>query len=284
MKVVVLGAGGMLGSAMMRILTESESLEVSGTVRSEASKARFPSEIAGRVMVAEDVRDHVVLTKLFSEIRPDAIINCVSPSRESLTSGDPLAIIPICALFPHQLARLSREFGVRLVHISTDGVFSGGKGGYSEDDTPDATEVYGVSKSLGEVRDPHTITLRTSLIGHELATSHGLLEWFLSQKGRCKCFSRAVFSGLPTVVVAQIVRDVVLPRPELSGVYHVAAKPITKCELLRLIARTYGKEIEIVPDDGPVIDRSLNANRFRVATGYVAPDWPTLVQTMHSFR
>jgi dTDP-4-dehydrorhamnose reductase len=171
-----------------------------------------------------------------------------------------------------------------MVHVSTDGVFSGKKGGYTEDDHPDATDVYGISKYLGEVRYPHTITLRTSIVGHELHASHGLLGWFLSQEIRCKCFSRAVFSGLPTVVMAQIVRDVVLPHPELSGLYHVASDPITKCELLRLVARVYRKSIEIVPDDGLVIDRSLNAERFRIATGYVAPAWPELIQLMHSTR
>ena len=133
------------------------------------------------------------------------------------------------------------------MQVSTDGVFSGSKGGYTEGDPPDATDVYEISKYLGEVRYRHTITLRTSIVGHELRTSHGLLGWFLSQEKHCKCFSRVVFSGLPAVVLAQIVRDVVLPRPELSGLCHVGAQPITKCDLLRLIANVYGKSIEMVP-------------------------------------
>jgi dTDP-4-dehydrorhamnose reductase len=163
-------------------------------------------------------------------------------------------------------------------------VFSGKKGRYTEEDAPDATDVYGLSKYLGELKDPHTFTIRTSIIGHELRGSNGLLEWFLSQEKRCNCYGRAVFSGLPAVVLAQIVGDVVLKHPELSGVYHVAAEPISKCELLRLIAEVYGKSIEIVPDDRLVVDRSLNAERFRKATGYVAPDWRTLIRIMHSSR
>jgi dTDP-4-dehydrorhamnose reductase len=212
------------------------------------------------------------------------VINCISPSRAALVGGDPIQIIPICALLPHQLARLSERIGARLIHFSTDGVFSGAKGGYTEEDQPDATDVYGVSKWLGEPRERHTITIRTSMIGHELRGLQGLLGWFLSQEKHCKCYSRAVFSGLPAVVLAQIVRDVVLAHPELSGSYHVAAEPITKCELLRLIADVYGKSIDIVPDETLVIDRSLSAERFRRATGYVAPDWRTLIQVMHSSR
>ena len=284
MKVLVLGATGMLGSAMMRSMSESNRLTTFGSIRSEESKPRFVPAIAERLIVSPDLLDPHALSDLLSAVRPDVVINCVSPNRDSLRSGDPLRIIPVCALFPHQLAGQCLEIGARLVHISTDGVFSGAKGAYTEDDAPDATDVYGVSKRLGEPHASHVFVLRTSMIGHELSTTEGLLEWVLSQRHTCKCFERAVFSGLPTIVLAEIVRDYVLPRPELAGVYHVAAQPISKCELLRLVARAYGKQIEIVPDDGPAMDRSLDAGRFRAATGYVAPDWPMLVQTMHSLR
>jgi dTDP-4-dehydrorhamnose reductase len=285
MRVLVLGATGLLGSAMMRGLPDSDDLEVVGTIRSEKSGSLFEAgDLATKLVVLRDVQDYDRVGQLFDEIRPDAVINCISPSRASLVEGDPIQIIPICALLPHQLARLCEEFRARLIHFSTDGVFSGSKGGYTEEDRPDATDVYGISKWLGEPRGPHAITIRTSMIGHEQRGSQGLLEWFLSQEKRCKCYSRAVFSGLPAVVLARIVRDVVLPHPEHSGLYHVAAQPITKCELLRLIADVYGKSIEILPDDTIVIDRSLNAERFRRATGYVAPDWRTLIQAMHSSR
>jgi dTDP-4-dehydrorhamnose reductase len=284
MKILVLGATGMLGSAMMRRLAESAELDVLGTIRSEEAKSLFLGSLAARLLVLRDVQENEGLTRFFNEVRPNAVVNCVSPSRKALIEGDPLQVIPICALLPHRLARICGELGARLIHISTDGVFSGGKGGYTEEDQPDATDVYGLSKHLGELRDPHTFTIRTSIIGHELRSSNGLLEWFLSQEKRCNCYGRAVFSGLPAIVLAQIVRDVVLPRPELSGVYHIAAEPITKCELLRLVAEVYGKSIEIVPDERLAIDRSLNAGRFRRATGYVAPDWRTLIQVMHSSR
>jgi dTDP-4-dehydrorhamnose reductase len=183
---------------------------------------------------------------------------------------------------PHRMADLCTVSGARLVHVSTDCVFAGTKGGYLEGDAPDALDTYGKSKQLGEVDYPHAITLRISTIGHELQTAYGLLEWFLSQKGSCKGFNRAVFSGFPNTVFAQIVRDVVIPRPDLHGLYHVGAQAIGKYDLLRLIAKVYGKQIDIIRDDHFVIDRSLNSERFYAATGYKAAAWPELIRAMYA--
>jgi dTDP-4-dehydrorhamnose reductase len=188
------------------------------------------------------------------------------------------------AVLPHRVAHLCRLGNARLVQISSDGVFSGSRGGYTEDDLPDAADVYGIAKLLGELGEPHTMTLRTSMIGHELQTRNGLLEWFLAQTDRCTCFTRAIFSGFPTVVLAQVVRDVVMRHPGLHGVYHVATKPISKFDLLRLVAEQYHKKIVMIPDDKVAIDRSLIADRFKAATGYVPPDWPELVRIMSSYR
>jgi dTDP-4-dehydrorhamnose reductase len=199
-------------------------------------------------------------------------------------ADDPLLALPINAMLPHRLARLCALGGARLVHVSTDCVFNGTKGDYRESDPSDAADLYGKSKFLGEVAYPQTVTLRTSIIGHELASAHGLIDWFLAQEGRVKGFRRAIFSGLPTVELAQVVRDFVLPHPEISGVFHVASEPIAKFDLLRMVAEVYGKSIEIVPDDAVVIDRSLNADCFSEATGYVAPPWPELVRRMHDFK
>ena len=156
-------------------------------------------------------------------------------------------------------------------------------GNYTETDLSDARDLYGVSKYLGEVHYPDSITLRTSIIGHALNSSKGLIDWFLGQQGQCRGFTRALFTGLPTVVLAQIVRDVIIPDSGLHGLYHVAADPIAKFDLLELVAEVYGKSIEIIPDDSLQIDRSLNAGRFRAATGYVVPEWPELVRVMHSY-
>jgi dTDP-4-dehydrorhamnose reductase len=284
MRILILGAGGMLGNAMIRVLSEKADWQVYGTVRSESSKRFFTVDIAGRLLSGVDVEQYDSLVQAFLHARPDVVINCVGLVKQLADADDPLQAIPINALLPHRLARLCELSGARLVHMSTDCVFAGDKGGYRESDPSDAKDLYGKSKFLGEVAYPHTVTLRTSIIGHELQRAHSLVDWFLSQQGRCNGFTQAIFSGLPTVVLAQIVRDLVIPRTDLFGVYHVAAQPISKYNLLQLIAEVYGKKIEIMANDRLVIDRSLNADRFREATGYTASSWPELIELMHAYK
>jgi dTDP-4-dehydrorhamnose reductase len=284
MKILVLGASGMLGNAVVRVLSEKAGWQVYGTVRSESSKQLFHADIAKRLLSGVDVEQHDSLMQAFILTRPDVVINCVGLIKQLADAEDPLQAIPINALLPHRLARLCELSGALLVHMSTDCVFSGDNGGYIESDLSDAKDIYGKSKFLGEVAYQHTVTLRTSIIGHELQTNHGLVGWFLTQQERCNGFTKAIFSGLPTVVLAQIIRDVVIPRGDLSGVYHVAAQAISKYDLLKLIADVYGKVIDIVPQDSLVIDRSLNATRFQLATGYVAPEWPELVKLMYKYK
>jgi dTDP-4-dehydrorhamnose reductase len=282
MNILVLGATGMLGSAVYRILSEDTGLQVFGTVRRVEEKHYFVSKLASRLIAVENLECHNQLEQLFVTLRPHVIINCTALRK--LTSSDVIKSINIYSLLPHRLAHLCQLHGARLVQISTDGVFSGSRGGYTEDDFPDTNDVYGITKQLGEVRDQHAITLRTSIIGHELQTKTGLLEWFLSQCDQCRCYTRSIFSGFPTVVLAQIIRDFIISRPEMYGIYHIASQPISKFDLLHLVAKKYGKSINIVPDDTVVIDRSLSAEKFESATGYSPPDWPTLIDLMHSYK
>lgn len=282
MRVLVLGANGLLGNAVFRVLGEKENWEVFGTIRSGEMKKFFSPTRAERLVIGCDVENGDALVKVFGELRPDVVINCISLAKQLLKSGDPLLMIPIYSLLPHRLAGLCNLARARLVHISTDGVFSGAKGGYTEDDLPDATDLYGIAKHLGEVHYPHTITLRTSIIGHELRGASGLIDWFLSQSGTCKGYTRVIYSGLPTVILARIIRDVVIPRRNMSGLYHVAARPITKYALLKLVADVYGKAIDVIKDDSLIMDRSLNASRFESATGFMAPDWPELINAMRA--
>lgn len=284
MRILVLGASGMLGNAMLRVMDEKQDWEVYGTVRSSNVIRFFSDRIVQRLITGCNVENHDVLVKVFAEVRPDIVINCIGLIKQLADAGEPLQAIPINSLLPHRLAGLCALVGARLVHISTDCVFSGEKGGYKESDPSDAKDLYGKSKYLGEVDYPHAITLRTSIIGHELQGAHGLIGWFLSQQDRCKGYRQAIFSGLPTVVLAQIIRDIVIPRANLSGVYHVAAQPISKYDLLKLVGDVYGKSIEIEPNDQLKINRSLNADRFRQVAGYVAPEWPELIKLMHTYQ
>jgi dTDP-4-dehydrorhamnose reductase len=284
MRVLVLGVSGMLGNAMYRKLSEGGEIEVFGTARSSSVQRFFAPEMASQIIAGVDVENQDSLARVFAEVRPQVVVNCVGLIKQLADADDLLQALPINAMLPHRLARLCELGGARLVHVSTDCVFAGTKGNYRESDPSDASDLYGKSKFLGEVAYPHTITLRTSIIGHELSSARGLVGWFLSQEGPVKGYTKAIFSGLPTVELARVVSDVVLPRPELSGLYHVASAPIAKYDLLKLVADAYGKQIEIVADDALVIDRSLNAERFRDATGYVAPPWPELVRRMYEFK
>jgi dTDP-4-dehydrorhamnose reductase len=283
-KVLVLGVTGMLGNAMFRVMAKHPRLDVYGSARGESARHFFSGDLSRRLVVGVDVENHDSLVGVFAQVRPDVVVNCIGLVKQLSDANNPLQAVPINTLLPHRLAALCQAARSRLVHISTDCVFSGVKGNYLETDFPDAYDLYGRSKLLGEVDYPHAITLRTSIIGHELSGNRSLIGWFLAQQGQVKGFVRAVFSGLPTVELAHVVRDIVLPRPELCGLYHVAANPINKYDLLKLVAATYDKPIEIIPSDELVIDRSLNADRLKEATGYVSPDWPELIQRMYEFK
>jgi dTDP-4-dehydrorhamnose reductase len=282
-RVLVLGASGMLGNAVLRLFARSPGFSITGSARSVASVWSFEPNLRQRIVCGIDVDSADSLAGLLAEVRPDVVINCVGLVKQLAQADDPLAALPINALLPHRLARWCALGGARLIHISTDCVFSGARGGYRESDVADATDLYGRSKHLGEVDYPHAVTLRTSIIGPEVGTAHGLVGWFLSQRGTVKGYRRAVFSGLPTVELAKLIRDHVIPKAELRGVYHVSAAPIDKYSLLGLVGQAYDHRIDIVPDDQVVIDRSLDSTRLRGATGWIPPDWPTLVRAMRDF-
>lgn len=284
MNVLIIGASGMLGNAMFRTFAADARFSVTGTVRNISSRRWFEESLHERILPGVEVEQADSLAAAFRAVKPALVINCVGVVKQLAAADDPLITLPINALLPHRLAALCDIAGARLVQISTDCVFSGAKGGYVESDFPDADDLYGRSKLLGEVDYPHAITLRTSIIGHELGGARSLVNWFLAQQGPVKGFTRAFFSGLPTVVLAELVRDVIVARPELHGLYHVAAAPIAKYDLLQLVAEVYGKQIDIVPSDALVIDRSLDAGRFHAATGYTAPAWPALIARMRQFH
>lgn len=283
-KILVLGASGMLGNAVLRYFAERSQHAVTGAVRAEGARRLLPPEVQDRAIVAGAVDDPDNLARLFDKTAPTIVINCVGLVKQLAEGNDPLSAIPINSVLPHRLARFCSLAQARLIHLSTDCVFSGTKGLYSESDVPDASDVYGRTKLLGEVDYPHAITLRTSIIGHELAGSSSLIGWFLAQSGSVKGYSKAVFSGLPTVEIARIIDRHVLANPDLRGLYHVSADPIDKYSLLKLVAEEYGKDVQIIEDETLVIDRSLDSTRFRDATGFAPESWPVLVRRMHEYK
>lgn len=284
-KVLVVGVSGMLGSTVYRLLASSGGFSVTGTARSSTSLTALPRSDKARIVSGVEVLEHDRLVRLFMEERPDVVINCVGIIKQLSAAKDPLVSIAINSLLPHRLAELCAVAGARLIQISTDCVFNGSRGGYREADFPDADDLYGRTKLLGEVDYPHAITLRTSIIGHEIGSAVSLVDWFLSQQGpMVKGYRKAIYTGLPTVELARVIRDFVIPRPQMHGLWQVASDPINKFDLLQLVAKTYGKSIEIIPDDAVAIDRSLDGSRFREEAGYVAPAWPELIARMHAAR
>lgn len=274
----------MLGNAVLRVLAGAEGIEVFGTIRSSQSVTLFPPEVRSRLVLGSDVESLDGMLRLFEQVRPEVVINCIGLVKQLSESDDPLAAIPINSILPHRLARICGVSGARLIHMSTDCVFSGSKGGYLERDFADANDLYGRSKFLGEVDYPNAITLRTSIIGHELNGHRSLIGWFLAQEGKVKGFKRAVFSGLPTVELARVIKDYVIPNAGLRGLYHVSADPINKFDLLTMVSKAYGKEIDIEADENFVINRSLDSSRFKEATGYKAAPWVELVRLMQKFQ
>lgn len=283
MKVLILGAAGMLGHKLWQVL--SRTFDTWGTIRgAPASLARSgagfdPRQIIGGV----DALSFPTVVRAFAAVRPDAVINCIGIIKQLPEAKDPILSLQVNALFPHLLADLCTAAGARLLHISTDCVFSGRTGGYREDDVPDAEDLYGRSKLLGEASGPGCLTLRTSIIGRELGTTNGLVEWFLGNRHRrVQGYSRAIYSGFPTLVLAQIIVDVLERYPDLSGLYHVSSEPINKYELLCLLREAYRAPVGIEPFPGVCVDRSLDSSRFRAATGLVPPSWPEMVRLMVS--
>lgn len=282
--ILVLGATGMLGIAMMKVLSKDDSFDLTGTVRSLSSFVTLPKYLHKYLREGINIENFDSVIKVFDSVMPDIVINCIGIIKQLPESYDPLVVIPINSILPHRLARLCTSRNIRLIHMSTDCIFSGNKGGYHEDDFPDANDLYGRSKFLGEVDYVGCVTLRTSIIGHELTTANSLISWFLSQQGSVKGYTNTIFSGLPTNEMAIVIRDYVIPNSNLKGLYQVSADPISKFDLLQLVSQIYGKKIEIIPDNHVKIDRSLNSEKFSKATGYRPKPWSQLIKEMYEFN
>lgn len=286
MKVLVLGANGMLGNACMNYFHGVSGIKLIGTIRSEPDLNLFQPKIRGLIISNIDIVDIDIRQSLFERERPDVVINCIGLVKQAKGASDIARMIALNSLLPHQLAKHCDQFESRLIQVSTDCVFSGLKGStYLESDIPDAIDIYGRTKFLGEIANkPNVLTIRTSYIGNELQGSNGLLEWFLSQDKECEGFTKAIYSGLPTIILMQLIENVLLKHSSLSGLYQVASSPISKFNLLQLIARIFKKQISIIPDEGLIIDRSLDGSRFESVTGFIAPPWEEMVKKMYLDR
>lgn len=284
-RVLVLGATGMLGHALLREFSDAADLDVYGLARDLGDRARrYPTGLVDRITADVDATDIGRLRQMIRQLHPDVVVNCVGVIKQRPDVRNAAQTVALNALLPHQLAEVCVQTASRLIHVSTDCVFSGRRGGYAESDLPDPVDLYGRSKWLGEVTAAPALTLRTSIVGHELTTNRSLVDWFLAQRGTVRGYTRAIYSGVTTVEFARLLRTVVIPNPELTGLYHVAAEPITKYDLLRLVAEVYQWPGELVTDDEFVCDRSMRADLLAAVTGYRPPHWPEMIRAMHAAR
>jgi dTDP-4-dehydrorhamnose reductase len=279
MRVMVIGATGTLGHRLC--LEWAERFECWGTVRAPVDEPVAELLASTRLIASVAAEEPSTLRPALEQAEPEVVVNCVGAVKQAEAGQEPVPAIRINSLFPHELAAACRESSARMIHVSTDCVFSGERGGYSEQDVPDAADLYGRSKLLGEVSGEGLLTLRTSLIGRELRSSLGLLEWLISNRGgTVRGFSRAVFSGLTTIALAAEIGALIEEQPGLEGVWHLAAEPIDKFRLLTMLERQLGLEIEIVPDDSVIVDRSLDSSRLCRETGREPCRWEEMVEEL----
>lgn len=280
MRVLILGGDGMLGHRLLLHLRGRHEVRV--TLRQEWSAYERHGIFDPRdVYTGVDARDRDRMVAVMSDFRPEAVVNAVGIVKQRGLAKEAIPSLEINALLPHRLAALCGVAGARLVHMSTDCVFSGRRGNYTEEDVSDAEDNYGRTKFLGEVDAPGCVTLRTSIIGLELSRGESLIEWFLAQRGEVRGFTRAIYSGLSTAEMSRVIECVLVRHPELSGVWQVASEPISKYDLLVRLSEVLGRtDVQITLDDTVRIDRSLSPEAFGKVTGYQAPDWGTMLEEL----
>jgi len=283
MRILVLGGDGMLGHQLLKQLSSRHTM--AATLRQDKSSYEayglFSDENS---FFGIDVRNIDRVTEVMAQFQPDAVVNCVGIIKQRPSAKQSILSLEINALLPHRLAVLCRLAGARLVHMSTDCVFSGTSGNYQETDVSDAEDLYGRSKFLGEVDDEGCITLRTSIIGHELSRKSSLLEWVLAQEGTVKGYQKAIFSGFTTIEMSRIIERVLLSKVEAQGMFQVSSQPIDKHALLLLIKQHLHPSIEVVADTSVQIDRSLDSSRFRKLFEYTPPSWPEMIAELATAR
>lgn len=280
MKVLVLGGSGMLGHKLVQRWREK--FDVWTTLRGDfADYKRYGIFTRERTIDSLSVLDIERVNDVIRDIQPDVIFNAVGIVKQVPTAKNAVTTLLINSVLPNQLADIVSQVGARLIQISTDCVFDGSRGMYTEDDRPDATDLYGKSKHLGEVAGDNCLTLRTSIIGRELFTSHSLLEWIIGNRGKkIDGYVNAVFSGFPTIVLADILSTLITEHSTLSGVYHLSSEPINKFDLLNLINENYELGMEVDRFEDFHIDRSLDSTKFRNATGFTPDPWKEMIETM----
>ncbi len=280
MRILILGASGMLGHIAWQFFRNE--FDVYVTLRSTfAEVEKFGIFDKKKTICGVHAEDFPAFEKLVSTVKPDVILNCIGIVKQIKEASDPIKSITVNSLFPHKLAVMCRINNCRLIHLSTDCVFSGEKGYYTENDNPDPLDLYSRSKLLGEVSVGNVLTIRTSMIGRELKTKHGLLEWFLSQNnGSVKGYTNVIFSGFTTTALCAILKDIIINHVDFKGIYNISSEPISKYKLLLLIKEKMSLKTRIIPDDELKCNRSLDSSKFRREAAYYPPSWEEMIDEL----
>ncbi len=286
MKILILGSNGLVGNTITKYFFEREDYQTIAILRDYSKLKLFHKKFHQKFLVIENILDYVETEKIIKSIKPDILINCLGiTNKEILINPIQLEkIITINSLFPHWLQRICSDLGARLIHLSTDCIFSGNKGFYSEQDIPDPPDIYGRSKLLGELNYENTLTIRKSVIGHELASKKGLLEWFLDQTNFVQGYKNVIFSGITVLELARLIDTYIIPRRDIKGILNISGESISKFDLLKILAHVYNKSIEIIPSESMKINRTLNGSQFNKLTGYRISSWSSLIKSMYEFN
>jgi len=282
MKIFIIGANGMIGSGIFKYLSKLKALKCYALIRSSNYLNYLPDIYQDKTIVCGDLQDFNKIKEVVVKEKPDMIINCCGITKHVPDSSNFIKVVKLNSLLPHLLSNICSQLNIRFVQVSTDCVFSGLKGNYTEQDIPDPIDFYGQSKHLGEVDYHSHLTIRTSTIGHEINSQNGLLEWFLNQKS-CEGFEKAIFSGITTLELAKIINEIILTNDSIKGMYHISSVPIDKYSLLRLISNVYKHDAQITKNREYIIDRSLNSDKFYRSYNYKPPSWEEMVSFMHSY-
>ena len=276
-KVLILGATGLLGHVLLKTV-HNFGFNAFGTYRSHQDLQLFSASIHEQLIYANDLLDYEELTNILVACKPTVVINCLSLSNPLGQDYDTL--LRLYSIFPRLLFNLCKSINARYIHISSDGVFSGNKGNYTEEDYTDADDKYGICKILGEIDSVNSLTIRTSIIGPSLKGDSGLMDWFFNQSESCFGYSNYIFSALTTFELSKIISELIIPDRSISGIYHIGSNRISKLDLLRLLSHYGQKKITIIEKNEPLCDRSLSSKKFSDKKLYREPAWTTMIEEM----
>tara|TARA_B100000989_G_C19515946_1_gene461651 strand:- start:1430 stop:2311 length:882 start_codon:yes stop_codon:yes gene_type:complete len=280
MRILILGGSGMLGHTFFKVWKANSEVKVTLRKRLEDYEHNQIFGI-GEYFEGIDLRRLDTLRDVIISYKPDCIVNCSGVTKQICNEFNQEDVFTLNALLPHKLAGLCDNFGTRLIQLSTDCIYSGKKGNYNESDISDAEDLYGKSKYQGELNKTNSLTLRKSSIGLELGNKHGLVEWFLNQKGSILGFDKAIYSGFSSIHLAGLIESIIFDSPDLQGIYNIASKPISKYYLLSsLQERIDNFELDIIRDDKIKIDRSLNPSKFLEQTNLKFPSWEKMLDDL----